>query len=148
MSGYRPGYSSGRIGLSQPATALAILIFFLATVGATTRALAQNNGSDETFNTEGAVIPKLALTEAQKAAIYKAVLQQHVRSTTGDPVAVPASVGAPVSPAVELNELPDQAAAEVSVAVDLKYAMVADDVVVVDPIGMRVVEVIHGSARR
>jgi hypothetical protein len=29
----------------------------------------------------------------------------------------------------------------------LKYAMVGDDVVVVDPVTMRVVDIIHGSTR-
>jgi len=37
---------------------------------------------------------------------------------------------------------PDQAVDDSNVRV-LKYAMVADDVVVVDPIAMRVVDVIH-----
>jgi hypothetical protein len=46
-----------------------------------------------------------------------------------------------------LLELPDQAAADQPWAEFLKYAMVDDDVVVVDPMAMRVVDVIHGNAR-
>ena len=47
--------------------------------------------------------------------------------------------------------MPHQAAAIASVddapEKDLKYAMVEDDVVVVDPVKLRVVEVIHGTNR-
>jgi hypothetical protein len=102
-------------------------------------------------NAAGAVTQQLVLTEAQKTAIYNAVLQQRVHGSAGTPGAVPAAVGAPVSPAAELTGLPDQAAAQASVddalAMNLKYAMVEDDIVVVDPFRMRVIEVIHGNAR-
>ena len=55
------------------------------------------------------------------------------------------AVGAAVSRAVPLSELPEDAG--INAATFLKYAMVEDDVVVVDPIQMRVVEIIHGAAR-
>jgi hypothetical protein len=50
-----------------------------------------------------------------------------------------------VSRSVPLAELPDQTG--LTEASFLKYAMVADDVVVVDPIRMRVVDVIRGDFR-
>jgi hypothetical protein len=74
-----------------------------------------------------------------------------MRGAPGIPGAVPSAVGAAVSPAAELAVLPHQAAAIASVddapGKDLKYAMVEDDVVVVDPVKLRVVEVIHGNNR-
>ena len=109
-----------------------------------TSAYAQTIDPDEAVNANGAVTQPLALTQAQKAAIYNAVLQQRVRTST---TRVPVTVGAPVSPMAELAELPDQAAADAPLVADLKYAMVEDDVVVVDPISMRVVDIIHGSTR-
>jgi hypothetical protein len=55
------------------------------------------------------------------------------------------TVGATVSRTVELSDLPDQAG--IDDTLDLKYAMVQGDVVVIDPIRMRVVDIIHGSVR-
>ena len=58
---------------------------------------------------------------------------------------IQATVGASVSRSVPLAELPDQTG--LVDAAFLRYAMVADDVVVVDPIRMRVVDIIHGHIR-
>jgi hypothetical protein len=119
---------------------LAALTLCLFTAGAD----AQTTGPDEAIDANGAVTQQLALTQAQKAAIYNAVLRQRVRTSTTH---VPVTVGAPVPPMAELAELPDQAAADAPLVADLKYAMVEDDVVVVDPISMRVVDIIHGSTK-
>lgn len=126
--------------LLSPLTALALLL-------GPTVALAQTVGPDEAPYAGGAMTPKLVLTDAQKSAIYNAVLQQRLR---GFDAGIPVAIGAPVSPTTELAALPDQAVAAAAAdpsAADLKYAMVEDDVVVIDSITMRVVEVIHGSAR-
>ena len=116
---------------------LAALLFLLGPTGA----FAQTVSPDEAVNAEGSVSQQLRLTDAQKAAIYNTVLQQRVRSSATIPVAA----GAPVSPVVELAYLPGQATSDDSLAMDLKYAMVEDDVVVVDPVRMSVVAVIHGA---
>ena len=130
----------GRIWLPS----LVAFAFILGTAGAG----AQTVGPDEAVNANGAVVQKLALTEAQKSAIYNAVRRQRPRvSTATVSGAIPVAVGAPVSPAATLADLPDQAAANEPWAAYLKYAMVEDDVVVVDPIGMRVVGIIHGSTK-
>jgi uncharacterized protein DUF1236 len=110
----------------------------------TASAYAQTIGPDEAVNANGAVSQQFALTQAQKTAIYNAVLQQQVRTSTTH---IRAAVGAPVSPMAELAELPDQAAGHAPLAADLKYAMVEDDVVIVDPIRMRVVDIIHRGTR-
>jgi hypothetical protein len=127
---------SGRIWLPP----FAAIAFFLGTAGA----FAQTVGSDESINPHGVAARNLTLTAAQKSAIYTAVMQQKVRASAG---AIPVAVGAPVPPTIALRDLPDQAVADQPWADLLKYAMVEDDVVVVDPIAMRVVDIIHGSAR-
>jgi hypothetical protein len=103
-------------------------------------ALAQTVAPDEAVRADGAVAQQLTLTAAQKSAIYNAVFRQPVR-----PVAVElaAHVGAPVPPSAPLRDLPDQATASEPWAAFLKYALVENDVVVVDPVMMRVVDVIH-----
>lgn len=124
---------TGRIWLPP----LVVAGLLLATAGA----VAQSVGPDEPANSHGAVTGKLALTPAQQSALYNAVLQQRVRAATTE---IEPAVGAPVPPSVNLAALPEQAG--IDDATFLKYAMVADDVVVVDPIRMRVVDIIHRSA--
>jgi hypothetical protein len=119
---------------------LAVLTLFDGAAGA----YAQTIGPDEAVNPNGAVTQQFVLTQAQKTAIYSAVLQQRVHTST---TPIPVAVGAPVSPTAELAELPGQGVAHAPLASNLKYAMVEDDVVVIDPIRMRVVGIIHGSAR-
>ena len=130
---------TGRICLPRliAASVMAALLFLLAPAAAS----AQTVGPDEAVNVRGNPPRQIRFTDAQKAAIYNAVLQQRVRNSATIPVAV----GASVSPVIELAELPGQAMSEDSLAMDLKYAMVEHDVVVVDPVRMRVVEVIHGA---
>jgi hypothetical protein len=102
-------------------------------------------------NAGGAMNRQLGLTDAQKSAIYNVVLRQHPHGAPGIPGTVPSAVGAAVSRAAELAALPSQAVALASVGdsadKDLKYAMVEDDLVMVDPVSMRVVEIIHRNAR-
>jgi Protein of unknown function (DUF1236) len=106
-------------------------------------AVAQTVGPDEAVGPNGTMNQSLALTPAQERAIYNAVIQQRVRTSTAR---VPAAIGAAVPQAVELDELPNQAVAGAPSATVLKYAIVEGDVVVVDPNSLRVVDVIHGSA--
>lgn len=120
--------------------ALAILVFFLGSTGAR----AQSIGPDEAVKPDGAVSQQLALTAAQRTAIYNAVVAQRPRVSS---IAIPGAVGAAVSPTAQLSDLPDQTAADNPWAAFLKYAMVEDDVVVIDPVRMRVVDIIHGGVR-
>jgi hypothetical protein len=109
-----------------------------------TAALAQSAVPDEAVQPNGAVTQQLALTAGQKSAIYNAVFRQRVRHRA-DQISV--SVGAPVPPFAELIDLPDQASAGTASAAVLKYAMVENDVVVIDPVVMRVVDVIRGGVK-
>jgi hypothetical protein len=107
-------------------------------------ALAQSAGPDEAVQPNGAVRQTLALTAGQKSAIYNIVIRQRV-NPHADQISV--AVGAPVPPTIELVDLPDQATADNPSAAVLKYAMVANDIVVVDPVAMRIVDVIRNGAR-
>lgn len=111
---------------------------------AATGAGAQSIGPDEAIGPPGSLSQNTVLSPSQRRAIYESVARQRAPSVA--PV-VPAVVGAPVPPALVLHDLPAQPSDpgqmnDFGVPV-LKYAMVADDVVVVDPIAMRVVDVIH-----
>lgn len=105
-------------------------------------AFAQSVGANETVSRDGAVGGGLTLTPTQKSALYHAVLQQRAGATTAS---IDPTVGATVSRSVPLSDLPSQGGIDDDTV--LKYAMVQGDLVVVDPIRMRVVDIIHGSTR-
>jgi hypothetical protein len=121
-----------------PALALVGLFFGIAP------ALAQSASADETIQPNGTVRQDLALTAGQRSAIYNIVIRERVKPHA-DQIAV--AVGAPVPPTIELVDLPDQATVNNPSAAVLKYAMVHGDVVVVDPVAMRVVDVIRNGAK-
>jgi hypothetical protein len=112
------------------------LCAFLATAGAH----AQSLGPDETVGPDGALTQKLELTPVERSAIRNAAAAQRVHGPTHG---VTATIGAPVPPTLSLPDLPDEAVAATEGRPALKYAMMEDDIVVVDPISMRVVSVIH-----
>ena len=118
----------------------------LASLLCITGAAAQSIGPDESVGSPGFLAQQTVLTPQQRRAIYEAVRRQRVGSPE---LAVAAVVGASVPPSLLLHDLPDPPTGNLDQAADdstvrvLKYAMVADDVVVIDPIVMRVVDVIH-----
>ncbi len=119
-------------------------LILTAPLFAATGAGAQSVGPDEAIGPPGSLSQETVLSTQQRRAIYESVARQRVPSAAPD---VPAVVGAPVPPFLVLHDLPaqpnDPTRADDFGARVLKYAMVADDVVVVDPIAMRVVDVIH-----
>jgi Protein of unknown function (DUF1236) len=90
----------------------------------------------------GAVAPssQLQLTPQQRTAIGNAVRAASAKVRVPDNV--PATVGAQVPPVTELYFLPDNALASAPEAKGVKYTMARNQVVLVDPTTMRVVEVI------
>lgn len=122
--------------------ALAAAIFSFCGASAT---LAQSVGPDEGPGMTGGIAPTaptLSLTPSQEGALYQAAQQQRGHSSA---MRIDPTVGATVSRAAELSSLPGQAGIDDTMI--LKYAMVDGDVVVVDPVMMRVVDVIRGSMR-
>ena len=82
-----------------------------------------------------------ALTAAQKAAIFSSVTIDKSKAKASEDFKL--SVDEQVPPTVALHPLPAGALAEVPTARPYRYTLVADDqVVLVDPATMRVVEVI------
>jgi hypothetical protein len=116
-------------------------LVFIVLLNSVAAAAAQAAGPDEAIGRHGGITQKLSLTPAQKNAIYNAVMRQKVPTASRGITAV---VGAPVLPSVPLSDLPGTVI-DGTGAGFLKYATVEDDVVVVDPIRMRVVDVIHGG---
>jgi hypothetical protein len=84
---------------------------------------------------------ELRLTEDQKTAIADAVRRERKKIT--EPPKFVASVGAPVPPAIELYTLPDGVLTELPAAKSVKYTVMQDQLVLVDPTTMRVVDIIH-----
>ena len=107
-------------------------------------ALAQSAGAIETVQPNGTVTQTLALTAGQRSAIYNIVIRERAKPHA-EQIAV--AVGAPVPPTIDLVDLPDQATVNNPSTALLKYAMVHGDVVVVDPVAMRVVDVIRNGAK-
>jgi hypothetical protein len=105
-------------------------------------ACAQSSALDEIAGPNG-ITQDLQLTPVQKSAIYNAVMRQRVRSSSGRTAP---EIGAPVPPSTALYDLPDQAGLGGGTSGPLKYAMVEGNIVVVDPISMRVVDVIGQDA--
>jgi hypothetical protein len=104
---------------------------------------AQALGPSEVHGFSTSMKPNIALTASQKSAIYGVVLRQRLRSTSA--ADIPLIVGAPVSRSAPLLTLPDEAASDEDAAQFLKYAIVEGNVVLVDSISMRVVDILHGG---
>jgi hypothetical protein len=82
-----------------------------------------------------------ALTAAQKAAIFSSVTLDKSKAKASEDFKL--SVGQQVPPTIDLYPLPAGALAEAPSARPYRYTLVADDqVVLVDPATMRIVDVI------
>lgn len=81
------------------------------------------------------------LSELQRTAIAEAVRRDN--KAVEPSVSFVASVGAPVPPVIELYILPDNILAEVPAAKRVKYTVVKNQLLLVDPVTMRVVDIIQ-----
>ena len=95
---------------------------------------------DGTIGRTDPLSAQLRLSETQKSAIAAAVRRENKAAEPS--VSFVASVGAPVPPVIELYMLPDAILAEVPAAKTVKYTVVKNQVVLVDPTNMRVVDII------
>lgn len=82
----------------------------------------------------------LRLTPDQRSTIAEAVRRDN--KAVEPAISFVASVGAPVPPAIELYMLPDAALAQVPAAKLVKYTVIKNQLVLVDPTNMRIVDVI------
>lgn len=83
----------------------------------------------------------MGLTPAQKTAVLQAVLQDAGRRAA--PVSFQAAVGGEVPLSVPLRALPSGAAAQSPVLHGKKYTTVQNQVVLVDPATMRVIDILR-----
>jgi uncharacterized protein DUF1236 len=126
---------SNRLIRRAPVAALGCAAAIFLGIGV---AAAQSGGIEENV-TANRVSPKLELTPAQRSAIY-----QEVRKDKGKvaPSRFATNVGADVPPMIELYSLPDDILANNPVTKYYKFTRVDDQVVLVDPLHMRVIAVI------
>jgi hypothetical protein len=83
---------------------------------------------------------QLTLSPAQKTAILNAVRQDGAKITA--PTNFQASVGGSVPPSIELYTLPSGAVSQSAELRSLKYTMAQNQVILVDPTTMRVIDII------
>jgi hypothetical protein len=106
------------------------------------QAAAQAVGADEAHGPPAQLTPRVALSPAQKRAIYAAVSGQRLRTSAAE---IPLIVGAIVPRSAVLLTLPDDARDDDLSTRYLKYATVDDNVVVIDSISMRVIDIIRSA---
>jgi hypothetical protein len=121
---------------------ITLLALVLASSAGVWNARAQN---DSGLTSSGQLDQKLQLTAAQRNAIYAAVSNDKSKTA---PERFPTVVGGDVPPSIELYALPDDAVAGNAAAKLFKYTMVQDEVVLVDPTKMRVIDVIGPAQQR
>jgi hypothetical protein len=88
---------------------------------------------------------KLDLTPAERSAIYATVSKDKSKVA---PQPFSTTIGADVPPMIELYSLPDETIADNPAAKLYEYTMVENEVVVVDPTKMRIVDKIGPAADR
>jgi uncharacterized protein DUF1236 len=110
----------------------------LTLAGTISGAAAQVGGLGQSQTTN----PSIQLDAAQRAAIVTAVRDARI-PPPGNSFSL--SVGAPVPPSIELYALPIAALSQAPEARNLRYTMVQNQVVLVDPVNMRVVDVIRAA---
>jgi hypothetical protein len=84
---------------------------------------------------------QLKLTPAQRTAILSAVLQESAK--VKPPPGFEVSIGGQVPPSIELYMLPNNAMVQSPELRSLKYTMVQNQVLLVDPTTMRVVDILR-----
>jgi hypothetical protein len=86
----------------------------------------------------------LALTPAEKTAILNAVRQDKAKPDAKmPPNSPPVVVGVQLPPSIALRILPDAALAQAPAAKTVQYTLIGNQVVLVDPTNMRVVDIIN-----
>jgi hypothetical protein len=127
------GHSTARLGASA-LMLLGGLAVASAQIGSTPPAIQDHTiGSADPLAT-----PRLS--ETQRSAIADAVRRDN--KAVEPSISFVASVGAPVPPAIELYILPDKILTEVPAAKNVKYTVVKNQLLLVDPLTMRVVDII------
>jgi hypothetical protein len=85
----------------------------------------------------------LALTPAEKVAIGEAVRQDKANPDISAAPKSPVAIGAQLPASIALRILPDAALARAPAAKTVQYTVIGNQVVLVDPTNMRVVDIIN-----
>jgi Protein of unknown function (DUF1236) len=138
-------HQEGRVKTSFGHSTLRLGTYALVLLGGLAVASAQIGSTPPTIQdgTTGRGDPysaQLRLSETQKSAIAEAVRRDN--KAVEPSVSFVASLGAPVPPVIELYILPDAILADVPAAKRVKYTVVKNQVLLVDPVTMRVLEII------
>jgi hypothetical protein len=124
---------------SHPSYGMVVLVL----AGAISGAAAQVGGAGQSQTSESqATSPAIQLDAAQRAAIVAAVRDARIPPPNNS---FSLAVGAPVPRSIELYALPIAALSQVPDARNWRYTMVQNQVVLVDPISMRVIEVVRAA---
>jgi hypothetical protein len=131
---------SYRTARAESLAAALLLLAPMALVAASAPATAQTPPSASL----GAADPAapLALTPAERAAIFAAVRQDKAKPDSKMPPDAPLSVGVQLPASIALRILPDAALAQAPAAKTVQYTLIGNQVVLVDPTNMRVVDII------
>jgi Protein of unknown function (DUF1236) len=113
----------------------------LLLLGGAAPAVAQDPPTHPGAEANPAGVPNLKLTGAQKQTIYSSISNQKQKETA--PATFHAAVGAVVPGSVELQSLPKTIVELIPELKDYEYAMVANQVLLVDPKNKQVVEIIN-----
>jgi hypothetical protein len=125
--------------MAKPLTRAAIALLLLT--GAGMPAAGQNSTTHPGAEANPAAVKDLKLTAAQKQTIYTSISNQKQKETA--PPDFRAAVGAVVPPSIELQPLPKTIVELIPELKDYEYAMVANQVLVVDPKNKHVIEIIN-----
>jgi hypothetical protein len=105
-------------------------------------AWAQQPGAMTGTSSTATTSTELQLTPQQRTEIYETVSKQKV-SRTPPPPNLHVSVGGDLPASMELYDLPANIAAEIPATKLYKYTLVQNQVVIVDPTKMKVVDIIR-----
>jgi hypothetical protein len=125
------------------AESLAVALLLLAPM-ALVAASAPATAQTPPLGSLGAADPAapLAFTPAERAAILAAVRQDNAKPDSRMPPDAPVSVGVQLPASIALRILPDAALAQAPAAKTVQYTLIGNQVVLVDPTNMRVVDII------
>ncbi len=129
--------SYGTVGARFPAAALLLLVA-LAAAGAPATAQTPPSAS---LGVADPAAP-LALTPAERTAILDAVRRDSAKPNSKMPPDSAVSVGVQLPASIALRILPDAALAQAPAAKTVQYTLIGNQVVLVDPTNMRVVDII------
>jgi hypothetical protein len=121
------------------AASIALCAILLACGGGIPSAVAQTDANTPA-DIGGIVEQKLQLTAAQRDAIYQVVSKDKTKAAK---IQFATKIGADVPPMLELYTLPDDFVASNPTAEFYRYTVVQNQVVLVDPTKMRVIDVIE-----